>query len=144
MISWVCKYGNEDCISKAQSIFEEYLLAGTPVPVNIRSGVYCTVVREGGIDEWNTLWNKYLSANVAAEQVLILKALGCSKDENIINKFLNKIFSEHSKVRGQDRAATILSLYTQNPENVDYFYNYIINNKEEMELVYDKINLKSL
>lgn len=132
ILSWSCKYGNEDCIEKAQAKFAEYSVDGTPVPVNIRSPVYCTAIREGGKAEWDALWNKFVVENVAAEQVLILSSLGCSKDETIIKGYLDLIFVQDSKVRSQDRAAAVTATYTQNPENVDFLYNYIVASKENM------------
>lgn len=102
------------------------------VPVNIRAAVYCTAIREGGLDEWEYLWEKFTTANVAAEQVLILNSLGCSKDETIIKGYLDKIFTENSSVRSQDRAAAVTATYSQNPENIDYVFNYVIMKKETM------------
>lgn len=135
ILSWSCKYGNEDCITKAKAKFEKYRVEGTPVPVNIRSPVYCTAIREGGKAEWDALWNKFIVENVAAEQVLILSSLGCSKDNTIITGYLDLIFAQDSKVRSQDRAAAVSSTYTQNPENVDFIYNYIVAAKEKMALM---------
>lgn len=132
ILSWSCKYGNEDCIAKAKAKFTAYREDGTSVPVNIRSPVYCTAIREGGQTEWNVLWDKFVVENVAAEQVLILSSLGCSKDATVIKGYLDNIFMVNSKVRSQDRAAAISATYTQNPENVDILYNYIVDSKENM------------
>lgn len=132
ILSWSCKYGNDDCIAKANAKFTAYRVDGTPVPVNIRSPVYCTAIREGGKAEWDALWDKFVVENVAAEQVLILSSLGCSKDATVIKGYLDKIFMVNSKVRSQDRAAAISATYTQNPENVDILYNYIVDSKENM------------
>lgn len=100
--------------------------------MNIRASVYCTGIREGGIDEWEFLWEKFTTTNVAAEQVLILNSLGCSKDETIIKGYLDRIFIENSSVRSQDRAAAVTATYSQNPENIDYVFDYIIMKKETM------------
>lgn len=50
----------------------------------MRPVVYCTAIAEGTREEWEFLWKKYLTENVAAEQVLILTSLGCTKDANIL------------------------------------------------------------
>lgn len=64
--------------------------------------------------------------------MLILNSLGCSKDETIIKGYLDKIFTENSSVRSQDRAAAVSATYSQNPENIDYVFDYIIMKKETM------------
>lgn len=52
--------------------------------MNLVPVVYCSVISEGTDKEWNILWNKFQMENVAAEQVTILNALGCTKQANLI------------------------------------------------------------
>lgn len=57
-------------------------ICASRVPPNLRPTVYCTALRHGDGDDFDFLWEKYLEANVAAEQILILNSLGCTKDKN--------------------------------------------------------------
>lgn len=54
------------------------------VPVNVRPVVYCTAITEGNVTTWNFMWNRFLTENVAAEQVVILAALGCTKNQTLL------------------------------------------------------------
>lgn len=54
------------------------------IPVDLVPVIYCSVVTQGNGTEWNYLWKKFESENVAAEQVTILGALGCTKNEDLI------------------------------------------------------------
>lgn len=63
------------------------------VPKNQRSVAYCTAIRRGGQEDWKFLWKKYLESNCASEQLVILKALGCSRDTTILEKYTNLIYS---------------------------------------------------
>ena len=47
------------------------------IPRNQRAAAYCTALRYGTESDFEYLLNKYRSSNVAAEQITILKALGC-------------------------------------------------------------------
>lgn len=38
----------------------------------------------------------------------------------------------NSNVRAQDRAAAVSATYTQNPENIEFVYKYIVAKKEDM------------
>lgn len=78
------------------------------------------------------LWDKFTIENVAAEQILILTSLGCSKNETIIKLYLDRIFVENSLVRSQDRSTAVAATYSQNPENINYVFDYIILKKETM------------
>jgi hypothetical protein len=53
---------------------------------DLRSVVYCSALINGKADDWNFLWQKYLESNVATDQVLILNALGCTTNPDLLNK----------------------------------------------------------
>lgn len=55
------------------------------IPVDLLPVVYCTVISEGSSKEWEYLWNKFKSENMASEQVTILNALGCTKHAKLIS-----------------------------------------------------------
>lgn len=95
------------------------------VPVNIAPVVYCAAISEGTAQDWDFLWDKYKKADVAAEQVVILNALGCTKDPKLLKKYLDLIYS--NEVRLQDKAAAFGSTLTHK-ENADYVFEYLTNN----------------
>lgn len=86
VLSWACKHGHPDCITEAKAEFAR-LVQGTNYRVHpdIRVPVYCVGVREGGQSEFDFLWRKYTTSNVAHEQNTILQALGCTKQVNLVN-----------------------------------------------------------
>lgn len=68
--------------------------------MNLVPVVYCSVISEGSDEEWEYLWSKFQAENVAAEQVTILNALGCTKQTNLIKvnekkKKTNSIITIH-------------------------------------------------
>lgn len=60
------------------------------VPLDLRSVVYCTAIRNGGDKEWNFLWNRYTKSNVGTEKTLILSALGCSREIWLLQRYFKK------------------------------------------------------
>ena len=42
---------------------------------NLRAVVYSIGVREGGVREWNQVYDKYKSTNIASEKEILLSAL---------------------------------------------------------------------
>lgn len=46
---------------------------------NLKDMVYCTAIANGGEEEWNFAWEKFLASNVAAEKRKLIYALGCTK-----------------------------------------------------------------
>ena len=123
VLAWACKYGNEDCKKTATEMFTKMVEEKTPVPVNIRSAVYCSAIREGTADDYEHLRTIYEKSTVPTEQVLILAALGCVKTEELITKQYEYILS--SEVRPQDRLSSLSALISQNHGNALTVFNLI-------------------
>jgi aminopeptidase N len=64
------------------SVFSKYRSSISP---NLQSVTYCTALRHGGEEEWDFLWNKYITSNFAPEQSLILSTLGCTTSQELID-----------------------------------------------------------
>lgn len=128
VLSWSCKFGNEECISKSKEYFAK--INTTPVPVNIRSVVYCNAMRYGNETDYNILFNKFLTSNSATEETMILNTLGCVKDEKLVRKYFFAILSDD--IRRQDKSSALSSLYTENNENVGTVFDLVTENFEKV------------
>lgn len=84
ILTWTCKYGHEECIEKSKVAFEDYAGSFKKVPKDHRIVVYCNAIRYGGNEEFDFLFNRLMSEDFAQEQINILTALGCSKEEKNI------------------------------------------------------------
>jgi hypothetical protein len=56
------------------------------IPANLRSLVFCTALKHGGEEDWNFLWERYQESIITTEQVTILSALGCTKNESLLQQ----------------------------------------------------------
>ena len=52
----------------------------------IKSAVYCKAIAEGGEEEWEFVFKRYKTENLAAEKVRLQAALSCSKETWILKK----------------------------------------------------------
>lgn len=107
ILGWSCRFNVGNCITGAKEYFEMWQKSENPdrinpIPVNLRSVIYCTVIREGNENEWNFLWERYKQSNVASEKQTILSALGCSREIWIIQRYLEWCFNETYGIRKQD------------------------------------------
>lgn len=105
--SWACQFDVEDCVPKSQEYFKEWEKIdnpdkNNPVPLDLRSVVYCTAIKYGSDSEWQFLWQRYINSNVASEKQIILAALGCSREIWILLRYLEWSFSETNGIRKQD------------------------------------------
>lgn len=78
-------------ISNGESLIL-YQFSCKRVPVNIRPVVYCTAVSEStNSKEWDHLWNAFKATNVAAEQRVIMEALGCTRNADILKVLIHTL-----------------------------------------------------
>lgn len=67
------------------------------VPADLRPVVYCSVITQGNEEDWKFFWEKFKAENVAAETVVILNALGCTKSSNLTT-VKTKLFDNTRKI----------------------------------------------
>nr|CAD7409546.1 unnamed protein product [Timema cristinae] len=137
-----CNYGVQSCIDMATSEFTN--LMNNPnnylVDPDLKTVVYCNALRYGGEEEWNFLWNRYLTHNVNTEQVLILGVLGCTRNETLAHGYLAKTINSDSGIRTQDLSTVSSSVYN-NPYGLRGF---ITNNSAELGTTVTATALNSL
>ncbi|XP_059487783.1 aminopeptidase Ey-like [Neocloeon triangulifer] len=116
LLSWACSMGVDDCEERASALFQNWQKQTedpdvvNPVPVDLRSLVYCSAVKVGGQPAWDFIWKRYLSSNVAAEKGKLLGALGCTKEMWLLHKFLDMSLNESSGIRKQDAISVFYSV----------------------------------
>lgn len=54
------------------------------IPRDVKSFVYCEGIRNGSKENWYTVMDRWLNADLQIEQELLLQALGCTKKVNLI------------------------------------------------------------
>ena len=127
VLQWLCKYKHEDCVTKAKEQFQKAQDDDKySVPVDIRQVVFCTAARHGDVKTYEWLWNRYLAEQMATEQTLLLNAMGCVEDEEVLFKHLDNVFS--AAVRKQDVSSAYSATLAYHDENVDKVYKYFTEN----------------
>ncbi|XP_054718668.1 aminopeptidase Ey-like [Uloborus diversus] len=126
-LGWMCLYGYEDCVQKAQEKFNAWKQNPENVEIispNLRSLVFCTAVKHGGEEAWEFLWERYKAAQIASEKDKFMYALACAKEPWLLTRYLNWSLSSDSGIRRQDGSYVFRSvgakLYGR-----DLTFNYI-------------------
>lgn len=114
--------------------------------------VYCTAVSESSdAKEWDYLWNAYQLTNVAAEQRVIMEALGCARNPeslkvnsfcnfstiinrngllcSILQRYLNLILT--NDVRLQDKQFAFYSTF-RDAANTDIVFDFLRENHKKI------------
>nr|AVD96939.1 putative APN-3 [Nilaparvata lugens] len=98
-----------------QFLNDEILGKNVSIMADFKTKAYCTAIKHGGYEEWNFLWKKYHETNIASDRVVILMALGCSKNSTILSMYLNRILDPDSEIRKQDGAFLFEVVANKNP-----------------------------
>ncbi|XP_071508532.1 aminopeptidase N-like [Diadema antillarum] len=100
-VGTACRYRNEDCLAEASRLYALYMQnsAGAepnqpdyeinPITPNLKTTVYCYGIQEGGQEEWDFGWNKYLDTTDAAEKSKWLYALSCSQAPWVLSRYMD-------------------------------------------------------
>ncbi|KAK0093218.1 hypothetical protein PV326_014028 [Microctonus aethiopoides] len=134
IINWACEFEIEDCIDKSLKLFKNWKSDKSKlVPVNIRSTIYCTAIKYGTDEDYDFLWNKYLTTDNPAEKNVIINALGCSKNPSRLEIFLmSAINTKNSPFRSQDIGSVFSSVYTAGIFGAQSALNFTIAYYEHM------------
>ncbi|NXG22890.1 AMPN Aminopeptidase, partial [Grallaria varia] len=110
-ISTACSYGITECQKLATDYLELWQknIRNNPVPPNLRSAIYCSMVATGGEDAWNFLWDRFTEAVVVSEADKLRTALACSPHSWILSRYLEYTL-DPTKIRKQDATSTINSI----------------------------------
>ncbi|GAB0194319.1 aminopeptidase N [Grus japonensis] len=110
-ISTACSYGIAECQDLSTTYFHQWQLNVTnnPIPPNLRSSIYCSIVATGGEEAWDFIWERFKEATIVSEADKLRTALSCSTHPWILNRYLQYTL-DPNKIRKQDATATINSI----------------------------------
>ncbi|XP_054243768.1 aminopeptidase N [Indicator indicator] len=110
-INTACSYGITECQDLATSYFQQWKqnVDHNPIPANLRSSIYCSIVATGGEEAWDFIWKKFKNATVVSEADKLRTALSCSPHPWILNRYLQYTL-DPTKIRKQDATSTINSI----------------------------------
>ncbi|XP_060801844.1 aminopeptidase N [Amyelois transitella] len=130
MLNFNCRYGNEHCVNRASELLQAYRENPTANAINpdIQTTVYCSSLRGGNRENFDFLWNLYLSTSDSSQQAILLNALGCTSNEEDRSFYLNQVIADNSQVREQDRHTIIVSVTNASPENTEAALDFVIEN----------------
>lgn len=91
----------------------------------MRPWVYCTGLRQGGTEDFDFFWSRFLQEDLASESIVMIGAAGCTSDETSLWAFLDAILDENEYVRPQDYTTALNAAVTGNEENTDRMFRWL-------------------
>ncbi|XP_050434254.1 aminopeptidase N-like [Adelges cooleyi] len=125
---WACKLDNVDCKITALSFFQRWQ-NGQQIPADIKEASFCIGIRTSCTPAtWVELFNLYKTSSSNAEKQALLTALTCTRDEQLLYKYLETLFkSEDNAIRPQDYN-TVVNAMASTPLGIKVLLNYLQKN----------------
>ncbi|XP_041031285.1 aminopeptidase N-like [Carcharodon carcharias] len=106
-----CGHGLLDCQEMAQAFYRKWMNNSmvNPIPVDLKSSVYCNAIALGNEKQWDFAWKMLQKTTIATEADKLRSALACTKQSWLLNRYLEYTL-DTSKIRKQDATKTIISI----------------------------------
>uniref|UniRef100_A0A8B9Q260 Thyrotropin releasing hormone degrading enzyme n=1 Tax=Apteryx owenii TaxID=8824 RepID=A0A8B9Q260_APTOW len=123
VIMLACSFGNKHCHQQAATLISDWISSNrNRIPLNVRDIVYCTGVSLMDEDVWEFIWMKFHSITAVSEKKILLEALTCSDDRNLLNRLLN--LSLNSEVVLDQDAIDVIIHVARNPHGRDLAWKF--------------------
>ncbi|XP_048768229.2 aminopeptidase N-like [Ostrea edulis] len=134
IVGGACYYHNPNCTTQAVELFNRWLDDEAQlIPPDVKSRVMCTGIRESRSDTWDKLFER-MESQTPSDQVIIISALGCSREHWVLERYLSYAFDD-TKIRRQDARSAVLAVI-YNPLGRDLGWNYLQRNWKHITEVY--------
>ncbi|XP_074661523.1 aminopeptidase N-like [Tubulanus polymorphus] len=122
LLDSACRLGVPEAVQYAQKAFKDWMENGKPVEPDYALTVYATGISQGSSDEWDFLWNKSQSTNVASERETMMMALAHTREPWLLWRYANWCF-DNKKIRQQD-IRVVFGYLSSTPlgQNVAYMF----------------------
>ncbi|XP_065072851.1 aminopeptidase N-like [Ochlerotatus camptorhynchus] len=130
---WACNVDMGDCVVNSLKLFNLWISSGKNlIPLELRSTVYCTAIRESSRPEWDFLWDRYRDAGVvSAERAAIAEGLACTRDRELIGRLLVWSVEEDSELRLED-TTLVFHAIADHKEGVAMASSFLFENIDRM------------
>ncbi|XP_049870026.1 membrane alanyl aminopeptidase-like [Pectinophora gossypiella] len=135
VLELACKVGHTGSVQYATKLFKEFKDNGVEITPSLRPVAYCYGLRNGDDEDYEFLWRRMATTNVANEARIIGDALGCTSQDTKLKKYLVAMQEEESPIRTQDLTVPLESVLA-NYENVDLVLNELKDNYDVWTTIY--------
>ncbi|KAH9643219.1 hypothetical protein HF086_012881 [Spodoptera exigua] len=98
---------------------------------NLRRHTFCEGLRAGDFEDWSFIFKRRQESNNQADEVAMLRALGCTKNDQARNEYLKNILTDD--VKAQDRLNAFTFFYMGDQSNAKFALPFIKENVKEIE-----------
>ncbi|CAN7983602.1 unnamed protein product [Ixodes hexagonus] len=108
-----CDYEHTACVTFCKKMLDNlrgnYESSYHMIPHSYRPIVFCQAIKHGTEADFNFLWKHYEMATTPQERTVLLKALSCTGNLQLLEKLLLQLVNKNSGVETTQKAANLLN-----------------------------------
>ncbi|XP_071654206.1 endoplasmic reticulum aminopeptidase 1 isoform X2 [Temnothorax longispinosus] len=128
------KLGMNDVVKSARSLFQDWISKGKRIAPNIRNIVYMAGIKFGEEADWQHCWQVYLKTQIQSEKLLMLQALGASRDPWLLKRYL-RLSLDRNLLKAQE-VNTVITSVAANPHGYYLAWRHIKAYWPQIEALY--------
>nr|XP_019531217.2 aminopeptidase N [Aedes albopictus] len=140
LINWACQVGSEECLTQTNSQLAEVVANKTEdVDPNLKSVVYCNGLRNANRDTFLFVWDRMHRSQDPSDRVLLISALGCSQDPELLELYLETSLDEtgDASYRGQERSRVFSAVYVNGKVGLETAMKFLAENADTIDRLYN-------
>ncbi|XP_055638196.1 aminopeptidase N-like [Toxorhynchites rutilus septentrionalis] len=140
IINWACTVESADCLAQTRAQLGEVVSNKTEnVEPNLRSVVFCNGLRNADRDTFLFVWDRMQRSQDPSERTLLMNALGCSQNAELLRLYLDTSLDESSDTnyRDQERSRVFSAVYSNGQVGLETSMKFLDVNAKQIDRLYN-------
>ncbi|XP_035776002.1 aminopeptidase N-like [Anopheles albimanus] len=142
VVTWTCKVGSLHCLNESASIVESVMEKRIPyIDLDLRETIICNGLRKASYDAFNFFWEQMQASQDQAYRSELIRALGCTQNEEFLVKLLNSTIKENGVYYfPQERERVLLSVLSNGILGMNISTSFLDQHMDQINIIYNKGN----
>ncbi|CAH0407486.1 unnamed protein product [Chilo suppressalis] len=134
VLQFACNLGHEECVQESVRRFLDMKENNAVVDRRIRRSVYMNGVREGGVEDFEFILDRFSKSNIANDRLEMLRALGTAKDPQLLTRYLQLTLTRD--VRSHDKVNSFNFALLGHQDNANTVLEFVKNHIDDIRIEY--------
>lgn len=132
-INLACQAGLPSCLNQTSKKFKEFVAGDAVIAPDLQSAIYCNGLRQGDRTDYEFLLDKMFASKNQGERTLIIAAIGCNQDSDILKEFLDlTVQVKGSKMRLQEKSKILAAPINNGELGLRVLIDFVEKNFEKI------------
>ncbi|CRK87601.1 CLUMA_CG001397, isoform A [Clunio marinus] len=109
-VNLACEAGHSKCLSETNESFIDFILKAVEIHPDLKSSIYCNGLKTNVVNSFNNMKRKLTESNDQAERTLIIDALSCIQNENLLYEHILNSTKFGNNFRLHEKSRMVMSL----------------------------------